>query len=279
MSFKARLLLLEAHQEREGPADVVAPVEVVADPGGERGKARVELQRLVAEGARRPSIEAVQKIDVGVAQVADRGLRARVLVVERDVDCRGGAAWPIGWLSGSAGERRSRPSLATAPRDSPNVGWAVEHDAGARPLPSRLEGFEVAVLRRALDVVGELFVGGGADRRSRRARANGARAARRRGPSGGSASARKSSKPISPASSRRERSNATLTMGLSAGVSGICVRSARSSSRKLELVELAACGLLCLFQHSLKSSTHAVPCPRVRREADERTADREELET
>ena len=46
---QGRLLLLDAHQKREGPPDVVAPVDVVADPGGDGGKVRFQLERLVAE--------------------------------------------------------------------------------------------------------------------------------------------------------------------------------------------------------------------------------------
>ena len=53
-----RALLLEADQERERPLDVGAPVEVVADPRGDRREPRPELEGLVAEalGRRREEV-------------------------------------------------------------------------------------------------------------------------------------------------------------------------------------------------------------------------------
>ena len=73
-----RPLLPEADQEREGPLDVGAPVEVVADPGGDRREPRRRASAPCRRSAPSPtSKKSVEQLDVGVAQVADRALRAR----------------------------------------------------------------------------------------------------------------------------------------------------------------------------------------------------------
>ncbi len=72
-----RALLPEPDEQRERPLDVGAPVEVVADPRGDRRERRLELESLVAETLGRRLEEGRREIDVGVAQVPDRLLHAR----------------------------------------------------------------------------------------------------------------------------------------------------------------------------------------------------------
>ena len=78
-------LLLQAQDERFAPVDIGAAVEVVADPAGERRQLGPQRIRLVAEAMAGGAEEAVEQLDVRVAQVLDGVLGAPVLVGEVDI--------------------------------------------------------------------------------------------------------------------------------------------------------------------------------------------------
>ena len=154
-------LLLQAQDERLAPVDVGAAVEVVADPAGERRQLGAQRIGLVAEATGGGAEEAVEQLDVGVAQVLDGVLRAPVLVGEVDV-----LVGPVRHADARVGiDIVGDGDLDDALRQ--RIGEAErrvrgEHDAGAGPLPTRLEGVEVGRRGGAFDKVGEFLVGRGA---------------------------------------------------------------------------------------------------------------------
>ena len=102
--------------------------------------------------------EAVEQLDVGVAQVLDGVLRAPVLIGEVDILVRPVRHADAGVGIDVVGDGDLDDALGK------RVGEAEgrvrgEHDAGARALPTRLERLEVGRRGGAFDVVGEFLVG------------------------------------------------------------------------------------------------------------------------